>query len=64
MVISLMWTIWMEKNSRFFQDKEMDLTVLFEKAIFFSSVFGIDGKTFKNFSFLLIVLNWKDVIRN
>ena len=62
MVMSLMWTIWLERNDRIFNGKELEQQDIFEKARFSASLWASTDKAFKGFSLNLIVNNWKDVI--
>ena len=61
-VLSLLWVIWIERNNRIFVDIVMSIEDLFEKAEYLASLWASSDKTFKEFPFSLIVLNWKDVI--
>ncbi|KAL5538425.1 hypothetical protein UlMin_043523 [Ulmus minor] len=62
MVFSLLWNIWMERNSRIFEDKESVLEDIYEKAKFSALLWAFTDKSFKGFSFSLLAFNWKDVI--
>ena len=61
MILALMWSIWMERNARIFNDKEM-LQDIFEKAKYLASLWASMDKSFKGFPLSLIVTNWKDVL--
>ncbi|KAL5549263.1 hypothetical protein UlMin_004494 [Ulmus minor] len=45
MVFSLLWNIWMERNSRIFEDKESVLEDIYEKAKFSALFIGCSGKS-------------------
>ncbi|KAL5541335.1 hypothetical protein UlMin_044595 [Ulmus minor] len=62
MVFSLLWHIWLERNIRIFEDKEMSLEDIFEKAKFSALQWAFLDKSFKGFPFSLVAFNWKDVI--
>ncbi|KAL5583298.1 hypothetical protein UlMin_015740 [Ulmus minor] len=62
MVFSLLWHIWLERNIRIFEDKEMLLEDIFEKAKFSTLQWAFSDKSFKGFPFSLVAFNWKDVI--
>ncbi|KAL5563602.1 hypothetical protein UlMin_033349 [Ulmus minor] len=62
MVFSLLWHIWLERNIRIFEDKEMLLEDIFEKAKFSALQWAFSDKSFKGFPFFLVAFNWKDVI--
>lgn len=64
MVISILWTPWLGRNSRNFEEKELDSDDFFERAKLSASLWASTDKVFKCFPFLLIILNWKDVIGN
>ncbi|KAL5569671.1 hypothetical protein UlMin_026246, partial [Ulmus minor] len=51
MVFSLLWNIWMERNSRIFEDKESVLEDIYEKAKFSALLWAFTDKSFKGFSF-------------
>lgn len=59
MVLSLSWTIWIERNCRIFE-KEMGIIDIFEKAKFLASLWPSTDKGFKDIPFHLIILSWKD----
>ena len=61
-VLSLLCVIWIDRNNIIFEDKVMSSEDLFEKAKYLASLWPSSDKTFKEFPFSLIVLNWKDVI--
>ncbi|KAL5545313.1 hypothetical protein UlMin_009097 [Ulmus minor] len=52
---------WRE-NTRIFDDKEMLLEDIFEKAKFSALQWAFSDKSFKGFPFSLVAFNWKDVI--
>ena len=62
MVMSLMWSLWLERNARIFSAKEMCPQDVFEKAKFLASLWASTDKAFKGFPFSLIVNNWRDII--
>ena len=62
MVMSLLWLLWIERNSRIFSKKEMSPHDIFEKAKVLASLWASTDKAFRGFPFSLIVNNWKDVI--
>lgn len=51
----------MERTSRVFEEKEMEVADIFEKAKFLASLLALTDKAFKDIPFQLI-LNWKDVV--
>ncbi|EXB51247.1 Succinate-semialdehyde dehydrogenase [Morus notabilis] len=61
LVLSVLWTLWPGRNSRIFDEREMDITDLFEKAKFTVSLWASTDKAFKGFPFSLIDMNWKDL---
>ncbi|KAL5539799.1 hypothetical protein UlMin_044293 [Ulmus minor] len=62
MVFSLLWHIWLERNTRIFEDKEILLEDFFEKAKFSNLQWAFLDKSFKVYSFSLVAFNWKHVI--
>lgn len=52
MVIQLLWMIWMERNTRMFEEKELEVTDIFEKPKFSASLWALMHKAFKRISFL------------
>ena len=53
MVFSTLWNIWIERNSRIFEDKEMILEDIYEKTKFSALLWVFSDKSFKGFSFSL-----------
>ncbi|GMN45376.1 hypothetical protein TIFTF001_014557 [Ficus carica] len=64
LVLAVQWNIWIERNLRIFEEKEMGVDDIFEKAKFLASLWASTDNAFKNIPFSLIVLNRKDVIGN
>ena len=62
MIVALMWTSWMERNDRIFNDKEIQLQDIFEKTKYLASVWASTDKSFRGFPLSLIVNNWADVL--
>ncbi|EXB53354.1 hypothetical protein L484_016236 [Morus notabilis] len=60
MLMSVMKILWLERNARVFEDKEMGIEDLFERAKFSASLWAALDKEFKGFPFTLIILNWGD----
>lgn len=46
MVLSVFWTLWLVRNARFFEEKEMDVIDLYEKAKFTASLWASIDKNF------------------
>lgn len=59
---ALFWVNWMERNARIFEDKELEVADIYEKAEFSFSLWASTDKAFKNFPFSLFVHNQKDVM--
>ena len=57
MVVALIWSIWMERNTRVFTDKEMQPRDIFEKAKYLALLWASTDKSFKGFPMSLIVNN-------
>lgn len=59
MVLALLWTIWMERNSRIFEERSMELIGIFEKAKYLASLWASTDTAFKDFPFSLIIyIGW------
>lgn len=62
MVLSLLWSIWRERNARIFDDKERDKDHIFDNAKYSASLWASTNKAFKGYPFSMLVDDWREAI--
>lgn len=57
-VFAVFWSIWLERNARIFDGKELDVKALWERAEYLASFWAYVSRLFKGVTFFLISRNW------
>ena len=56
--MAICWSLWLERNSRIFEDKESSLEFIWERVKFWVALWVFETKEFKDFLFSDLIRDW------